>query len=237
MAKFTFELEVEPREVHGKGASRRLRRLDNMVPGIVYGGEETPASIMIPHHKVLKALSNEAVFSHILTLSLKGKKQKVVLKDVQRHPYNSRVAHMDFMRIDENKAITMHVPLHFLGQDVCPGVVLEGGIVTHHMVEVEVKCLPKDLPEFIEIDLTNAPLDTVVHLSQLTLPKNVDLISVVHSAEDDLPVVSIHKSRRPADEEEEAQAAAAAAPATEVPVQPKGAAAKPGAEKSGKNAK
>ena len=202
MAKFTFELEVEPRQVQGKGASRRLRRLDDMVPGIVYGGDEEPVNVMMGHHSVTKALSNEAIFSHILTLNIKGKKQKVVLKDIQRHPFQRRVQHMDFMRINENKPITMHVPLHFPGQDVAPGVVTQGGMVTHHMVEVEVKCLPRDLPEFIEIDLTNAPLDTVVHLSQLKLPKGVELTSVVHSAEDDLPIVSIHIPKRVEVEEE-----------------------------------
>lgn len=210
MAKFEFELAVEPRDVQGKGASRRLRRIDNKVPAIVYGGGQPPRNIMIDHFDVMKALSNEAVFSHILTLKGPDHKQRVVLKDVQRHPYKPRVQHMDFLRIDENKAILMHVPLHFPGQDVAPGVVLEGGMVTHHMVEVEVKCLPRDLPEFIEIDLTNAPLDTVVHLSQLKLPKGVELTSVVHSAEDDLPVVSIHKPKRADIEEEAAEAAAAA---------------------------
>lgn len=208
MAKFSFELEVEPREVQGKGASRRLRRLDNMVPAIVYGGDEEPANVMMGHAAVMKALSNEAVFSHILTLKIGGKKQKVVLKDVQRHPYQPRVQHMDFMRINENKPILMHVPLHFPGQEVAPGVVLGGGMVSHHMVEVEVKCLPRDLPEFIEIDLTNAELDTVVHLSQLNLPEGVELTSVVHSAEDDLPVVSIHKPRRVEEAEDTAEESA-----------------------------
>lgn len=191
MAKFTFELEFEPREMLGKGASRRLRRHENKVLGIIYGGEETPQSICIDHHHVNKALSNEAVYSHILTLSHQGKKQKVVLKDIQRHPYKPRVLHMDFMRISENKPIHMHVPLHFLGQDVAPGVVA-GGIVTHHMVELEIKCLPRDLPEFIEIDLANAQLNDVIHLSQVKIPKGVELLTVIHSAEDDMPVVSIH---------------------------------------------
>lgn len=204
MAKFEFELEIEPRELLGKGASRRLRRLDNKVLGIVYGGEEKSQPITLEHHHVVKALENEAIYSHILTLKEKGKKHKVVLKDIQRHPYKPRVMHMDFMRINENKPITMHVPLHFPGQETAPGVVLGGGIVTHHMVELEVKCLPRDLPEFIEIDLSKAEIDTVIHLSQVKLPKGVEMIAVVHSHEDDLPVVSIHKPKLVVEEVEEA---------------------------------
>lgn len=207
MTKFKFELEVEPREQYGKGASRRLRSREDKVLAIIYGGEAKPQPIMLAHHHVKKALENEAVFSHILTLSVSGKKERVVLKDVQRHPYKARVLHMDFMRVSENKEITMHVPLHFPGQDVAPGVVKEGGIVTHHMVELEIRCLPRDLPEFVEIDLTNAPIDTVVHLSQVKLPKGVELVAVVHGAEDDLPVVSIHKPKRIEEDEEVAAAA------------------------------
>lgn len=231
MAKFEYELAVESRDVQGKGASRRLRRLSNKVPAIVYGGGSEPYNIMIDHFEVLKALSNEAVFSHILTLKGADHKQRVVLKDVQRHPYKPRVLHMDFLRINENKPITMHVPLHFPGQDVAPGVVLEGGIVTHHMVEVEVKCLPRDLPEFIEIDLSTAPLDTVIHLSQLNIPKGVELTSVVHGAEDDLPVVSIHRPKRVEVEEEETAAPTAA----EVPATAQSAASEPGAAAKGKD--
>lgn len=195
MAKFNFELDVEPRETLGKGASRRLRRRESKVLGIVFGSEEKSQPIMLDHNTVLRALENEAIYSHILTLNEGGKKSKVVLKDIQRHPYKPIVMHMDFMRINENKAIIMHIPLHFPGQDVAPGVTLGGGMVTHHMVELEVKCLPRDLPEYIEIDLTNAELDTVVHLSQVKLPKGVELTTQVHGAEDDLPVVSIHKPK------------------------------------------
>lgn len=215
MAKFSFELEVEARDVFGKGASRRLRRKADAVPAIVYGDEDAPQPITISHNSILRALENEAFYSHILTLSLKGKKQKVVLKDVQRHPYKPRILHLDFMRISDKKPITMHVPLHFLGQDVAPGVKMEGGTVTHHMVELEIKCLPQDLPEYLEIDLSEAPLDTVVHLSQVKLPKGVELLHPVHGADDDLPVVSIHKPKRAEVEEETAVEAAEEAPKKE----------------------
>lgn len=223
MTKFQFELEVEPREVYGKGASRRLRSRENKVLAIIYGGDEKPQSVTLAHHHVTKALENEAIFSHILNLKHGAKKERVVLKDIQRHPYKPKILHMDFMRVNENKPITMHIPLHFPGQDVAPGVVLEGGIVTHHMVELEIRCLPRDLPEFIEVDLTNGQMDTVIHLSHIKLPKGVEMVAVVHSAEDDLPVVSIHKPKRieedieaeAAEAAEAAAAAAAAAPTDE----------------------
>lgn len=205
MTKFSFELEIEPREQLGKGASRRLRLRENKVLAIVYGAEEAPQSVTLNHHHVNNALKNEAIFSHILTLKEGNKKQRVVLKDIQRHPYKPRILHMDFLRISENKPITMHIPLHFPGQSTAPGVVTGGGMVTHHMVELEVRCLPRDLPEFIEIDLTNATLDTVVHLSQVTLPKGVELTSVIHGPEDDLPIVSIHLPKRIEEEEPAAE--------------------------------
>ncbi len=214
MAKFNFELDVEPREVSGKGASRRLRRREGKVLGIIFGGDEKSQPIQLDHNLVNRALENEAIYSHILTLNQQGKKLKVVLKDIQRHPYKAQIMHMDFMRINENKPILMHVPLHFPGQEVAPGVVLGGGIVTHHMVELEVKCLPRDLPEYIEIDLTTAELDTVVHLSQVKLPKGVEMVAVVHSHEDDLPVVSIHKPKVVVEEvEASAEGEEGAAPA------------------------
>jgi large subunit ribosomal protein L25 len=228
MAKFNFELEIEPRETLGKGASRRLRLHDDKVLGIIYGADEKPLPIQMAHHHVAKALENDAVYSHILTLSLNGKKQKVVLKDVQRHPYKiRRVLHMDFMRIDENKPITMHVPVHFLGEAEAPGVA-SGGTITHYMVEVSIKCLPRDLPEHLDVDLTNAELDTVVHLSGLKLPKGVELLSVIHGPEDDLPVVAIHLPKRLAEEEEATGAPAASeVPATNVKkVEPKAEAGK-----------
>ncbi|HRE32605.1 MAG TPA: 50S ribosomal protein L25/general stress protein Ctc [Candidatus Berkiella sp.] len=220
MAKFAFEIEYQPREAHGKGASRRLRN-ENLVLGVVYGGDDKPESITLNHFHVTKALENEAVYSHILTLTSNGKKQRVVLKDIQRHPYKSRVLHMDFLRISENKPIIMHVPLHFLGENEAPGVTLGGGTWTHHMVELEVKCLPRDLPEFIEVELSNSELNTIVHLSQIKLPKGVELTSVVHSHEDDLPVVSLAKSKRPEEDEAESET-----PTTEV--EPKGKEAKQG---------
>lgn len=206
MAKFEFELAIEPRQTLGKGASRRLRR-ENKVLGVVYGAQQAPQSVSLNRYQVQKALENKAIYSHILTLSEQGNKQKVVLKDIQRHPYKPQILHMDFLRIDESQPITMHVPLSFVGQEAAPGVTA-GGIVTHHMVELEIRCLPRDLPEYIEIDLTTAPLDTVVHLSAIKLPSGVELLNATHSSEDDLPVVSIHKAKASVTEEVTPEAAA-----------------------------
>lgn len=196
----TFELNVEPRSVMGKGASRRLRRSQDKIPAIIYGGESEPENIMIEHRFVKKALENEAFYSHILTLNEGSKKHKVVLKDIQRHPYKPKIMHMDFQRISAKKAITMHVPLHFLGEEIAPGV-KAGGIVTHHMVELEVKCLPKDLPEYLEVDLTNAEMDAIIHLSDVQVPSGVELMSLVHHPENDLPIASIHRPKRVVEDE------------------------------------
>jgi len=192
MANFAFEIAAEPRHHHGKGASRRLRRQDN-VPAIIYGAQHPPQSISIPHRVVLKSLEDEGFFSRILDLSLEGKAQKVVLKAVQRHPFKPRILHLDFMRINENDPITMHIPLRFLEENA-PGI-KAGGTITHHIVEIEIKCLPRDLPQHIEVDLTQAELDTVVHLSDLKLPKGCELLTAIHGPEDDAPVASLHKKR------------------------------------------
>jgi len=224
MAKFNFELDITPRETFGKGASRRLRKHENKVLGIIYGGDEKPLPITLNGFHVNKALENEAVFSHILTLNQNGQKQKVVLKDLQRHPYQPRILHIDFLRISENKPITMHVPLHFIGEKVAPGLVQSGGTFTHHMVELEIKCLPRHLPEYIEVDVSTAELDHVVHLSQINLPAEIELTTTVHSAEDDLPVISLHLPKF-VEEVVETPVEAAAVPATAE----KSATAKPGA--------
>lgn len=235
MAKVSFELEVQPRKVHGKGASRRLRREADLVPAIVYGASEKPESITIGHTSVQKALKHDAFFSHILILSNGGKKQKVVLKDVQRHPYKPRILHLDFLRIDENKPLTMHVPIHFLGEKEGPAVKNEGGTVTHHMVELPIKCLPANLPEAIEIDLSTAEMDTVIHLSHVKLPKGVELLNVIHGPEDDLPVVSVHKPKRvELEEETEAPVGAADVPATAVKTPAAAAPAKGNGKDKGK---
>ncbi len=184
-----FTLTAEKRNEHGKAACRRMRRLNNQVPAVLYGGEEQPLSILLDHKKVSHALEHEAFYSHILTIEIDGKPQKAVLKDIQRHPVKPRILHMDFLRITGKEKIHMHVPLHFLGEETAPGVI-NGGVLSHQLGNVEVVCLPSDLPEFIEVDVSKMELDDIMHISQLKLPKGVELVALAHG--NDLVVSSIH---------------------------------------------
>jgi len=208
--KDLFEVQAELRTDEGKGASRRLRHAGK-VPAIIYGGDEAPVSLELDHNKFLRHLAEEAFYAHILTLVIDGKKNKVVLKDLQRHPASDlRIMHADFLRIDANHAMTMSVPLHFIGEDVAPGV-KEGGLVSHLMTDAEVSCLPKDLPEYIEVDVSEMEMDGSIHLSEVVLPNGVTLVALSHSQEGlaegersayDQAVVSIHAPRAAVEVEE-----------------------------------
>ncbi len=201
-----FELEAETRTDIGKGASRRLRR-QGKVPAILYGGGETPQSITLAHNEVLKRLEHEAFYSHILTVKLGGKASKVVLRDLHRHPSKPTVLHMDFQRIDENRPIRVNVPLHFIGEDIAPGVKLGGGMVSHELTEVALDVLPKHLPEYIEVDISTMEIGDSLHLSDLKLPESGVLVELARGEGHDQPVVSIHARRAAAEEAEEAEAA------------------------------
>jgi len=190
----SFELEANVRQDMGKGASRRLRR-DNKVPGIIYGGNAAPLALTLDHDKVVHSLEHEAFYSHILTIKIDGKPEKAVLKDLQRHPYKPSILHLDLQRVSEGEKLRMHVPLHFIGEDVAPGVKQGGGVVSHLINDVEVSCLPKNLPEFIEVDISGLELNETVHLSDLKLAQGVELVELHHGPEHDLPVVSIHLPR------------------------------------------
>lgn len=199
-----FELEAETRTDEGKGASRRLRRLEDKIPAIVYGGKKQPLNIKIAHNKILHAIENEAFFSHILTLKIDGKDEKVVIKDLQRHHYKPHILHADFQRISAKQIITMNVPLHFINEDKCPGV-KKGGLITHHMIDVEVKCPADKLPEFIEVDLSTTEIEQAIHLSDLKLPADVKLTAFAHGDKDhDITIASVHKQKGAATEEETA---------------------------------
>ncbi len=187
----SFELSAKSRTVMGKGASRRLRREGKELPAILYGGEHEPVMLTVQANQVRKALENEAFYSHILTLDVDGKKEKVVLRDLQRHPVRSQVVHMDFLRVSAKEALVMHVPLHFLNEESAPGV-KAGGIVTHQVTDIEIKCLPADLPEFISVDLAKLEIDHAIHLSEIKLPKGVTFARTI-DADHDVPVASIHK--------------------------------------------
>lgn len=190
-----FSLNAEPRSDEGKGASRRLRRLQNKVPAVIYGGTDAPQSISLSANELNKALSNEAFYSHILTLNLEGKEQQAILRDLQRHPAKPVVLHADFQRIDANQKIHMNVPIHFINEDTCVGVKLQGGTISHQLTEVEVNCLPKDLPEYIEVDMEKLELDASLHLSDITMPEGVEIIALTHGAAHDLPVANVHATR------------------------------------------
>lgn len=203
-----FEIDAESRSDQGKGASRRLRR-DGKVPAIIYGGGAEPQSVSLLHSEVLKRLDHEAFYSHILTINVDGKANQAVLRDMQRHPAKPIVMHMDFQRVSENQPIRVHVPLHFLGEDVAPGV-KAGGLVTHETVEVELEVLPKHLPEYIEVDISALEIGDSLHLTDLKLPKSGSLVELARGEDHNHPVVSIHAKRGGAEEAEEAEGGAAA---------------------------
>lgn len=199
-----FELSAKTRTEQGKGASRRLRRLADLTPAIVYGAGKDPISITLPHKDIVKALKDESFYTQILNLNIDGKAEKVVVKDIQRHPFKPLIMHMDFLRIKAGEKITMQVPLHFIGEDVAPGVKQGGGIFSHLVTEVEVICLPKDLPEFIEVDVSNLELDQLLHLSNIKANDAITFNALAH--DNDLAIVSIHKPRGNAESDEEASA-------------------------------
>lgn len=205
-----FEIEVEPREELGKCASRRLRHADK-IPAVIYGAEDEPQSVVVDHTALMRNLEHEAFYSHILTIKLGKKKIKAVLKDLQRHPSKPRLLHADFLRVSEKEKIRMHVPLHFINEEKSPAVKVSKGIVTHMATNVEVSCLAKDLPEYIEVDLSQLEEGQTVHLSEINLPQGVELTALL--AGSDQPLASVHIPRS-AGEEEAAPAAAAEAPSS-----------------------
>lgn len=198
-----FSLTVEVRDAAGKGASRRLRRQESRVPGIIYGGKAEPQMISLEFKELVKALENEAFYSHILTLNVNGKAQQAILRDLQRHPSKGFPMHADFQRVDATHKIHMMVPLHFINEDKCVGVKAAGGEIQHNASEVEVVCLPKNLPEFIEVDMADVQMDQVVHLSDLKLPKGVELLQLSH--DHNLPVAAVHKPKVRGSEEPSAE--------------------------------
>ncbi|MFZ6641716.1 50S ribosomal protein L25/general stress protein Ctc [Undibacterium sp. TC4M20W] len=168
------------RNVQGTGASRRLR-LAGQTPGIIYGGTEAPVSITLDHNALYHALKKEAFHSSILDLEVDGKSEKVLLRDFQVHAYKQLVLHADFQRVDPNQKIHVKVPLHFINADVSPAVKLSSAVISHVAVELDVSCLPADLPEFVEVDLSKLEAGQSIHVSQLTLPKGVT--AVVHGGD------------------------------------------------------
>ena len=188
-----FALNAEVRSDLGKGASRRLRRNVAMVPAVIYGGDKAPQSISLLAKELAKLLENEAAFSHVLHLNVAGTQESVVIKALQRHPAKGYVLHADFQRVVAGQKLTAHVPLHFINEATSVGVKQQGGEVSHTISEVEVSCQPQDLPEFIEVDLAAVEVGQNLHLSDLKLPKGVELVALAHG--NDLAVANIHASR------------------------------------------
>ena len=201
----SFTVEAELRTDLGKGASRRLRH-EEKFPAVVYGAGKEPQSLTLDHKSFLHNLENEAFYSHILTLKVGGEEQKVVLKDLQRHPAKVAVLHADFLRVSDKEKLHMNVPLHFINEDTCPGA-KEGGLVTHSMTEVEIACLPKDLPEFLEVDLSKLELDQSLHMSDITLPSGVEIVELSHGEAHDQAIAACHMTRGAKGDDEAAEAA------------------------------
>ena len=199
-----FEINAQPRTVQGSGASRRLRHA-NKVPGIIYGGTAAPTMIELDHNPLIIALRKEVFHSSVLTLKIGDVVETVLLRDAQMHPYKPLVLHVDFQRVDATHAIHQKVPVHFINGDIAPGVKLGGGIVSPALNELDVSCLPQDLPAFIEVDLKDLKAGQSIHVSQLALPKGVK--AIVHGSDD--PVVVVITAKKAAAEAAEGDAPAA----------------------------
>ena len=190
-----FTINAKSREDTGKGASRRLRRLTGEVPAIIYGGKKDAEKISILHKDITKALENDAVYSSIISLSIDGKAEDTIIKDIQRHPAKQIILHMDFLRVSKTTKLQTRVPLNFIKEDICVGVKLGGGLIAHTMTDIEVSCLPKDLPESIDVDMAEVDVGQIVHLSDLTLPNGVESVSLSQGADYDLTVATVNKQK------------------------------------------
>lgn len=221
MSRQHFVINAQTRETSGRSASRCLRRQEKL-PGIIYGAKKDPQALTLDHNELIHALEHEAFYSSILEIKIDGQPQRAVLKALQRHAYKPKLTHVDFLRVDENTEITMNVPLHFVGE--CPAVA-EGGVVNHLLTEVEISCLPKDLPEYIEVDISGLQMDDSIHLSQLKVPAGVTIIALEH--DNDEAVANVHVPRAVVEEE---PAAAAPAEGEEGATAPAEGAAAPAAE-------
>jgi len=190
----TIELNAEPRSDLGKGASRRLRKT-GQVPAIIYGGDVEPASITLAHNQLIHELDNEAIYSQVLSLKVGKKKEEVILRDLQRHPFKNMVMHADFLRIDQKKAIHVTIPIHFINEDICHGVKMEGGLLNHLESDVEIMCLPKNIPEYLELDVAELKLGESLHLTDIKMPEGVEIVALTHGDDHDTGVAAVTKTR------------------------------------------
>lgn len=221
MSKLDFNLTAEVRTDAGKGASRRLRRSGG-VPGVIYGAHKDAVAITLNHMELQRHLAHEAFYSHILTIKVGKEEQQAILKDLQRHPYKPVILHADFQRVSADEEIRVSVPLHFINEATAIGVKQQGGIVSHVMTQLEVFCLPKDLPEYIEVDVAKLEIGQSLHISDLALPAGVTSVELSHGAEHDQPVVAIHHARVAVEEEPAAETAPGEVPAANEKKEEKG---------------
>lgn len=190
----SIQLNAELRTDLGKGASRRLRRT-NKVPAIIYGGDSHPVSISLAHNEFSHKLENEAIYTQIINLQVNQNTEEVILRDLQRHPYKNKILHADFFRINKKKAVHVIVPIHILNTENCVGIKTEGGMLTQLVSEIEVVCLPQHLPEYLEVDVTHVHLGETLHLSQINLPENVEIVALTHGEDHDTGLLSVVKTR------------------------------------------
>ncbi|MCF7969601.1 MAG: 50S ribosomal protein L25/general stress protein Ctc [Methylococcaceae bacterium] len=193
-----FEFNAVNRVAAGTSSAKASRRNGN-IPAVVYGGNGEPELIELNHNEVVKSLVNEAVYSHILQLNIGGKVENAILKDMQRHPAKTQILHMDFMRVVMGEKLKINVPLHFVNEELSPGV-KEGGVVMHSMIDIEIECLPRNIPEYIEVDLTGLEIGDSIHMSQLALVDGLEIVALTHGEDHDLPVVQVMKSRAGSDD-------------------------------------
>jgi len=190
-----YTLNASVRHDLGKGASRRLRRANAQVPAIIYGGEQAPQPIAVDKTSFYKALEDEAFFSSVINLTVDGKAQQVVVRDLQRHPFKPLVTHADFLRVDATHELTLNVPLHVIGEDACAAIKDQDGELHQLASEVEISCLPKDLPEYLEVDISAVEMGTTLHLSDLAVPAGVTLVALTHGEDHDNAILSITKAK------------------------------------------
>lgn len=210
MSTPNYSFKAEIRTDLGKGASRRLRH-EGKIPAIIYGGDTAPVSLTLDHDKVNNAAAHEGFYSSILTLVIDGKKVQAILKDMQRHPFKPKLAHLDFQRVSAKEELTTRIPVHLLNEE---SVQKNGGVVIRHETDIEISCLPKDLPDSVEIDLDGFEVGDNVHLTDIKLPEGVTSVELGRGEDHDLLVVAIAAQKT---EEQEAAEEAASESAPEAP--------------------
>ncbi|MDO6721084.1 50S ribosomal protein L25/general stress protein Ctc [Psychrosphaera sp. 1_MG-2023] len=204
MSEAIYTLEATVRSDKGTGASRRLRH-DKQVPAIIYGADKEPQNLALSHNKVWLAQENEGFYSHILTLVIDGAKEEVILKDMQRHPWKNQVLHLDFQRVDAKHKLHTKVPVHFVGEEAA---IKKGGVITHVVNELEITCLPKNLPEFIEVNVADMEVGQTLHISEITLPAGVESVELTKGESHDNAVVTLHAPKGAAAADEDSEEAA-----------------------------